>query len=1793
MSTFNGNHYEGPIAIVGIGCRFPGGVDSPDAFWQLLKNGVDAIVDIPKDRWDSRRFYDPDPRKTGKMYMRQGGFLKDKVGYFDADFFGISPREAVHMDPQQGLLLEVVWEAFADAGLPIQQLKGSNMGVYMGCFTLDYLALQLRGANRHLIKPNTASGIAMCLTANRISHFFDLHGPSIAIDTACSSSLVALHYACQGLRAGECDIAVAGGVNVMLVPEYSIAMCKGQFLSPDARCKTFDREANGYARGEGAGIVVLKPLAKALADNDSIYALIQGTGINQDGTTPGISYPNRDSQEALLRKVYAQASISSGQVQYVEAHGTGTQAGDVVEASVIGNVLGKNRPNGQQLIVGSVKTNFGHLEAAAGVAGVIKTALCLQNRGIPPNLHFQNPNPKIAFDELGIKVPCAYQPWPNTVNKPAVAGVNSFGYGGTNAHAVMEEYVPSSLGWRGEGENRVEPLIFPLSSVTRSRLSGLALQHANFLESESVGTDASLYDICYSASVRRSHLEHRLAIVAGSKKELRDKLQAFADGIWEENVFVRHAEKIQDHRLVFVYSGMGPQWWYMGRELFLTEPLFKKTIVECDAIFRQYANWSLIDEFLKDETSSNIAEARVAQPINFVVQVGITMLLKSWGISPDAVAGHSIGEIVAFYISGALSLRDALLISYHQSRVQQTMSQQGTMLAADISSEKAVQLINDLDSDVLIAAVNSPTSVTFSGDWKGLEAMTTVLGKMNISCRFINVNIAYHSRQIEHLQAELLESLKGIEPRMPSIPLYSTVTGSRVKNEKADAQYWWKNLRQTVLFNTAVANMINDGYRFFLEISAHPVLSGYIAEQLLSKVVKGYVFSTQKRNSGQKTKLLAAVALLHVAGYPVQWDKLYSAGACFVKLPQNLWQREYYFTESEESREERLGPQGHPLLGTRLKMPKVSYEKELNSLFIPYVSDHKVKDSMILPGACYVEIGLALHKEIQGEGRVIIESLEFHNPLIVNPSKESLLHSEYDSKEGNYSVYSTLVYDRSAWTLHATGRISKTWNDRCQQKVNRELLQYTCNREVHVPTLYRQLAYRGLTYGPFFQNIKKLWKGSQEILMELECSSIAADYQDYLFHPALLDASFQAMIAALDSVTDWYDSFTTYVPVRIERIIFHKSPPLKVYGYGKIIKHEQQEIEATIILFDEYGDIYAEIDRLCCKAIVESRAEWKFKRQQCLYQLEWHEDNPLARPQLARATGDVWLLLARDEVDCSELSLNLAAGNIKVVHIIIGNSFKELTDGQISIRRDCLTDFQYAINIVDKITGIIYWGMKESSSEDPLNCTVDYTADYIGIVHMLRSLVKQKVGNGLKLLLVTKGGQAVIDQDGPILPFQASLWGLGRVISNEYPWIKCSLIDLDPGVPGFDTEQLLGCCRRDHKGEELAFRGGKMFIGKLTTYNKPENSSKGRGKIVLDPNGTYLVTGGLGGLGLETARWLAGHGACRIVLAGRRDIISAAAADIISSLQESRISVEIYPVDVSCEESVKAMINTIHKTDFPLKGVIHGAAVLEDCYIEGLTAEQFAKVMAPKALGALNLHRHTCDLKLDLFVIFSSISSIIGNQGQGNYSAANAFAEGVVQHRRRRGVPAMCIHLGMLADVGMAARSPEILRLLENLGMKSISPVEALNALEYMMQEDIVSATFADVDWQQWAKLNPQVKDSAKFSLLIAKSGQGEGGEKARLFKEKLELLGEAERYSLTETLVMEMISIIMDIPLARVNTSKSLKDMGFDSLMAVEIAVYIQMNFGVILPVMEIFKDINIIDLTNQILSYDMEKNP
>ncbi|MDF5718965.1 MAG: SDR family NAD(P)-dependent oxidoreductase [Rhizonema sp. PD37] len=1187
-----------PIAIIGIGCRFPGGANSPEAFWKLLKSGVDAITEIPADRWNVDSFYDPSGNKPGKMRTRWGGFI-DKIDSFDAEFFGISPREASSMDPQQRLLLEVAWEALEDGGQMPENLAGSKTGVFIGISIGDYYDIQLR--DRDSINAYTNLGGVHCITANRISYILDLKGPSMAVDTACSSALVAVHLACQSIWNGESALAIAGGVNAILKPEATIGFSQASMLSPDGRCKTFDERANGYVRAEGAGIVVLKSLSQAQADSDPIYAVIRGSAVNQDGQTNGITVPNRESQELALQDACLKAGVSPELVNYVEAHGTGTPVGDPIEANALGNVLGRDRPAGDYCIIGSVKTNIGHLESASGIAGLIKVALALKHRQIPPSVHFQTPNPKIPFEELRLRVPTTLEPWPNGKGL-RIAGVNSFGFGGTNAHVVLAEVPPPPVSQFQIPTH--QSLLLPLSARSEEALRAFAVAYKDFLTESD---DSSLYDICYTASLRRSHHNHRLAVVADSKLELAKNLEAFLAGETRHKMSFGRPLADSSPKLAFVFSGMGQQWWAMGRTLLSEEPVFREAIQQCDELLRQYANWSLLEELSASEENSRINSTEIAQCAIFAVQVAVATLWRSWGIIPEAIVGHSVGEVAAAHIAGVLTLEDAVRVIFHRSRLQAKAVGFGKMLAVGLSLEEAEQCLVGYSERVSVGAVNSPSSVTLSGDGKALEEIAQSLEQKQIFWRFLRVEVPYHSPLMEPIKAELAESLQGITPQKAVIPLFSTVTGLQVSGLEVDGTYWGENMRNPVLFALAVDGLLQAGYNLFLEIGAHPVLASYICECSAKINQTITVLPSLRRSEPERVTMLESFGKLYTLEYPVDWHRLYPQEGQFVRLPSYPWQRERYWNESPKSQQARLGQMYqsnllgvpiHPLLGSSLELVQPIWNGVIDLHRLTYLEDHRVQGEVVYPGAAYVEMALAAAKEIFGSGSYVLSEIEFHKALFLADESVIVQLSVDRSGQTSFDIHSQAKGEKASWVRHASGNLLGLQNGHVPKAVVLNEIRDRCTEEISKSTLYEQFQEMGLEYGSTFQGIEQLWCGESEAIARLKFpDSLEKQILDYQLHPALLDACFQVIIATVSSKQ-------TYLPVEIKRLRVYGRPGLQVWSHARLLEQNANRIKGNIQLLDESGNVLVEIQGLCCKSL-ENVQSGSAEKEDYLYEYQW------------------------------------------------------------------------------------------------------------------------------------------------------------------------------------------------------------------------------------------------------------------------------------------------------------------------------------------------------------------------------------------------------------------------------------------------------------------------------------------------------------------------------------------------------------------------------------------------------------
>ena len=2152
-----------PIAIIGMGCRFPGGANSPTAFWHILQNGVDAIVDVPPDRWDMRRFYDPDPDKPGKMYIRQAGFLQERIDEFDAQFFGMAPRQAAVLDPQQRLLLEVTWEGVEDAGLSMEQLNGSNTGIYMGGFALDGKLQQMGVLNREIIMSHTATSASMVMLSNRISYIFDLQGPSFTVDTACSSSLVALHLACQALWNQECELAISGGVNVMFRPEYTITMCKGGFLSPDARCKTFDERADGYARGEGAGVVVLKPLAAALADGDRIYAMICATGINQDGRTQGITVPNGASQQRLIHDVCQKAGISPSQIQYVEAHGTGTQAGDSVEANSLGAVLSHHRAPDDPCWVGSVKTNIGHLEAAAGIAGVIKTVLSLQQQAIPPHLHLTNPNPKIDFDTLNLRVPQRMQSLSNG-SSPIYAGVNSFGYGGTNAHAILRS-APQALSNQINISKIDGPFLLPFSAQSKEALTALSGAYKEFIASapaEKARSDLFTH-LCYTAATRRTHHAHRLALVANNLQEASQKLEAFLSG--EAQLATGHLLR-EKKKVVFVYTGMGAQWWGMGCDLLDKEPVFRETLERCDQIWQGYAGWSLLELFTFNPAGSEgkerlsaydkpqaMSAPQFAQPANFALQVALTALWRSYGLEPDAVVGHSVGEISAAYVAGTLSLDDALRLTYYRSQFQEALAGKGTMLAVGASVDQVRLLLSQLprlNQTISIAAVNSSNSVTLAGEENALHALAALLEEKRIFNRFLKVDVAYHSYQLDPLEDAFMSALSDLVANEPNLPLYSTVTGHLVREEKQDVSYWWRNARQPVLLANTLERLISDGYDTFLEVGPHPVLAPSIQQSLHEhgKHDHGITVPSLRRTQAEQETMLTTLGKLYSWGCSVAWERLYPKGQV-LSLPTYPWQRERLWYESDASRVDRLGNDGHPLLQSRLSGPQPTWQSELNEQFLPFLHDHRVQGTVVFPGAGYVEAGLALAGENKKDEPVVLEELSFDKPLM--PEKAPLIQIKFDEETGRFSIHSRA---EASWVRHVTGRVMPHQMAR-HTGLNFDAIRQRCPHQLKSEELYTRLNQLGLQYGPHFQTMQQIWLGDGEFLADLQLHPSSPPLtppnsrggtQPYRLHPTLLDGCFQSFVAMLEAGEG--EQSGAFVPVSIKQVRFHAAPGSRVWGYGRMSKQTNRFLEGDLILCNESGEVLVELFGLRCQALGAAKGadSQTSGLHNWLYAYRWEQIHNINNNWTdIQGNGSRWLVFADQTGIGRQLATLLEARGAACMLVSPGPWFDGLDASHFQIAPDSRADMEQLLHQVsaETLAGVIYlWGMDEPRDDKQLTGM----ADSVTMLHLVQSLAQSKLEDSFKLALITCRAQVVTAGESPHEPRQinrikgvgqSALWGLGRVIANEHPELGCMLIDMDGMNSPQSWSQLVRALLGDRGEPELALRGSDCYVNRLdyaterdwqknrtaterktahqtarpdtpfvltvakpglldsltwqeterrspeageieielhaaplnfkdlmkvmnllseeyldntffgqplgaecagvvvrvgegvdqfrigdsvvapegggcfrsyhtvrTLYAVPkptpfsfeesvifinfiapyyglhhiarlqagekvlihsatggvglaaiqiaqwrgaeiyatagseekraylrslginyvsdsrslqfvddilawtdgegvdvvlntlsgealkksfallapygrfielgkrdihDNSqlamaafdrnllfaavdidlmmaerpklfrklldevcqhcedgtfkplpmnvfpatrveeafrymaqAKHIGKIALQMHqqevplqpkmqkapticvdGTYLITGGFGGFGLEVAKWLVKKGARHLVLVSRRGPVTSEAHNFLDKLKKQDVQVTVAKADVSIRADVSQLIQDISSSMPPLRGLIHAAMVLDDSFMLKMDKTRFENVMAPKVLGAWHLHEQTQRLPLDFFILFSSVSALIGNPGQANYVAANAFLDGLAHYRRLNGCPAMSINWGVLSQVGVVARNPEVERYFERMGITGFTPQEAVAALDQLLEEHPAQVGVMKIDWSQFA--NSPLASAPRYRELLASATEQSERYSNYPFIDTLLATSAHEWLPMIDMFLREQLSKVFQLPAARIESHKGLDQLGIDSLMAVELQNSIRIATGVEFTTMQLLNGPTIDEMSQLLL--------
>ena len=1792
------NQKNEPIAIIGMGCKFPGNGNNPDQFWNNILAGKDSITEIPKDRWNINHYYDPNSKKRGKTKAKWGGFL-DKIAEFDAEFFGISPREASLLDPQQRLLLEVTHEAFEDAGLPTESLAGKDVGVYIGAFTLDWKLLQFTDKNRCGIDSHSATGSMMTLLSNRLSYAFDLKGPSLSVDTACSASLVALHLACQSILQKESSMAIVGGVNVMLKPEYFIAESKAGMLSPDGRSKTYDSRANGYVRGEGAGVIILKPLSQAIADGDHIHSLIRASGSNQDGHTSSITVPNGQAQENLMRNIYGQNGISPSSIQYVEAHGTGTPVGDPIEAKAIGKVFSEGRIDGEKTIIGSVKTNIGHTEAAAGIAGVIKTVMSMKNNLIPKHLHLNKVNPDIDFEELGLTVPQENIPWPET-NGPKRAAINSFGFGGTNAHVLIEEYIPTQNN-HSENTQREKDVLIPLSAKNESALHDFA----NQLKSSLTNNQTSLESLGYTLGCRRDHHSQRLAIITNSIRDLQNKLNAFLSD--QTNSFICEGVVSTKSPLVFVFTGMGPQWWGMGHELYQKEEIFKNTIDKVDKIFLNLSGWSLRDEMMKSESDSLMSQTKLSQPANFAIQVALYELWKSKGVLPAAIIGHSAGEAAAAFVSGILSLEEAVKVIYTRSRLQQLLTGEGKMLAVGMSEEAIKPYVENYSEVVSVAAINSPNSITLVGDEIALDKISRSLDADKVFCKYLQVDVPYHSHYMERIKEELLFSLKDIQTNKPVIPIYSTVDGKLCNETYFDAGYWWKNIRYPVRFAEGCIELIKNDFRSFLEIGPHPVLTSSINECLKQCGVDGNIHSSLRRKESEIDYINQTYMQLYVNGIEIDWKMLNEGHKYSTKVPLYPWQKEYYWAETEQAMRDRLGNnEAHPILGERIDALNYIWKNELNINNLPFISDHKIQGTIVFPGAGYVDMALSAVREMYGKDDVTlsVENIQFKKALFLTHEKDVEMNLTYNDKKGEFQIFSHLCEEEQPWELNATGVVYPVSTTRRQIEI--ETLKSRITDSVSKQACYQHFKTLGLEYGEQFQGIEQLWRNQHEnesmgrIQIKPE---LLKDVNEYTIHPAVLDLCFQVMAAALP----FEQTPTVYMPVEIGKGKVYHSLTDQMWIYAKINEKSEGSLIGDIYLVNEQGEVILEINQ--CKAVSLQEVNHSSSDQQRLYELQWQESE-LKQDEKKVAVGEGYWLIFTDKGGVGHKIASLlekVGEKVKLVqHSLVNSQSSTIIDASDQESYKKLLETYECKRILH------LWSLDLSDNE-ALNLDILEKAETLttnSVLLLLRALSESKVTNKEGLIwLVTRGAQKIADTDLEMNLSQSSLWGMSRVIGHqEFYHLFGGILDLDIHENDEDSKNILNEILFEDTEDQIAYRSGKRYVARLGINDFSDRHSKPF-PVHFNPSVTYLITGGLGSLGIVTAKWMISKGARHFILMGRTQLPNRECWGEIDSnhpqytkvnsiieLERLGATIHVASIDITNKAQLTEYMDKFNKMGLPkVKGVIHSAGTAKPQLMKDMGVEEFNSVLRPKIWGAWNIHEYFDDKELEFFILYSSVASLVVSPGQSNYSAANAFLDALSSYRNSFGKRTISVNWGPWKEVGMATKL-DLNTFFTDRGLNPMNPEEGLKCLEIILSQSKSQLAVLGADWNKIAQRNYPVEYTPlMISNLIdatSKTKSMDSKTTESILTQIQSLDEDSAKLNAIQEYLLDTVSTVLRMSKKKLNLSQSLTSWGLDSMISIELKNFIERDLNVEMAVVDLLKGINILDLSEQILMNIFESN-
>ncbi|MFI8961974.1 type I polyketide synthase [Streptomyces sp. NPDC053493] len=1756
---------DDPIAVVAMSCRFPGGVNSPEELWQVLDSGADVIGDFPRDRgWNLAELFHPDPDRPGTTYARQGGFV-DGVADFDAAFFGISPREALAMDPQQRLLLETTWEAFERGGIDPRSASGAPVGVFVGTNGQDYPRVLATGKDD--LEGYVGTGNAASVLAGRLAYAFGFDGPAVTVDTACSSSLVALHWAAQALRRRECSLALVGGVTLMASPLLFTEFNRQKVLSPGGRCRSFSADADGTSWSEGVGVLLVERLSDARRLGHRVLAVVRGSAVNSDGASNGLSAPNGPAQERVIRQALADAGLTTADVEAVEAHGTGTKLGDPIEAQALLATYGAGRPEDRPLLLGSVKSNIGHTQAASGVAGIIKLVEALRHERLPKTLHLTEPTPHVDWASGAVELLAEPRPWPRG-ERPRRAGVSSFGISGTNAHVVIEEPpagpaettaaaavdpahgrpVPWVLSARSpealreqarrlvdhlttarpepgpgpqsesepQSDREAGPELEPKSERETGSKPAPELELELELEAETAAEPGlAPLDVGWSLATTRAALRHRAVVVAEDPAGNRATLAALAEGRDAPGLVL--AEAREGHRVAFLFAGQGSQTVGMGRELYAAHPVFAEAFDAACAALDPHLSRPLREVVLGGEadgagqagrTDAAIDRTEYAQPALFAYEVALFRLLESWGVVPDLLAGHSVGEIAAAHVAGVLSLSDAAELVAARGRLMQALPEGGAMAAVGAGPAEVAALIDTHGSAagdgaerrVGVAAVNGPRSTVLSGERDAVAALVTTLADRGHRVSWLRVSHAFHSPLMDPMLDAFARVAERLTYHPPRIPVVSTLTGRpATADELTSPEHWVRHVRGTVRFHDAVRALDEDGATFYVEVGPAGALASSAADSLEGRA--GTVVAAQRKDRPQEAALLHAVGLLHAHGVPVDWRAVLAGrGARVVGLPTYAFQRSRYWPRRGLAGQGTPGAfpteargAGHPVLGGFVRIADADRwlaTGRLSTEALPWLAEHEIFGATVVPGTLWLELAVRAGAAV---ALPTVRELTLHAPLLLGADGTTtgaaeavdlqvLVGAPDDSGARSLHLYTRPAADAGdagEWTLHASGALGDD-----APAPARDLRAWPPPGADAVPVdgLYEDFAAQGVRYGPLFRGVRSAWRDGETLYAEVALPD-DADPGAFALHPALWDAAQHP--AAMDGLGS---ASGAAVPFSWAGVRPHAAGSTRL----RVRVAPAGESTVTMDLADAHGDPVVTVERLMARRASARRLGGADAGTTgALYRMDWVPED-LARP--AEPPTMTWL--------------GAAPPPAPLAHLV---DRTDLTDPADTAAPIAPADREAAFALVPVTAGDT--GAVEDA-DGPARTALDAVRAWLSD--------EERSGRG-RLVLLTTGAIAAGSGEPAVDPARSAVWGLARAAQAEYPG-RVVLADLDGGDTSWHS--LPAALASGH--DQFALREDRLLLPRLTEPADPPtsvNPSTPAGPLTpagpstpagpltpadpptpVDPatsagpstpavpgadgadgaasaasavagpaapgrdpfggSGTVLVTGGTGDLGALVARHLvAAYGVRSLLLTSRRGPEAEGAAELAAELRAAGAEVTVAACDVSDREALAALLAAV-PAERPLTGVVHAAGVLEDGVIASLTPERLARVMGPKALAALHLHELTKNQDLSAFVLFSSASGVLGSAGQAAYAAANSYLDGLARRRAAAGLPATSIAWGLWdqAGGGMAGGLTDAERnRIVRAGFGAIAPADGLALLDQALRRpepDLVAARF-------------------------------------------------------------------------------------------------------------------------------------